>query len=62
MFALLVLISCLLIFYDIKICKKFNNDYLSRDSSLSIRGAAAIFIVLHHLSQQIPVVRPAKGV
>lgn len=55
MFALLVLISCLLIFYDIKICKKFNNDYLSRDSSLSIRGAAAIFIVLHHLSQQIPV-------
>lgn len=57
-FLLLVSISFCIFLLNIKICYgEYNVDYLSRDTTLGIRGMAAILILLHHISQRVSILK-----
>lgn len=62
MYYILLLVTGILIVLSCKFVQPiqagYNEEYLSRDITTAERGIAALFIVMHHLSQAIPVRGP----
>lgn len=48
-----LIITMLVIAFGISVSNGYRDDYLSKDNTNSLKGIAAIFILLHHISQYI---------